>query len=920
MNLLTGSLIFLNPWVLTGLAFLPVIWFLLRVTPPAPKRMLFPPARFLEDLVSREQTASKTPWWILLLRLMILALITVALARPVINPGETIPGRSAVRLVIDNGWAAGPVWSKLSASAMETAGRAARENRPIYILTTAPAPGEDAPVTFGPATGDQAAAIIRGIKPHPWPADYAEAEKLAEKQATGNSLHSVWFSAGIHTKNGDAFINTLQKQGGLDIHLPEPHELPLYIQSPEKTGQGLRAVINGPKNVTVPSDIFIEAVNENGKVIDRQNMVIRAESLPQEILFELPNTLHNKLRLLRIKGRPGAGSVLLLDDQFKRHKVGIITPAGQSQATPLIEDSYYIEKALAPYADILSGNMDEILKEEPSIIIMPNIGAMPPETLNTLEGWVKEGGLLLRFAGPNMTQGENFLVPVPLRQGGRALDGSLSWDKPLTLAPFPKNSPLHGIALPDNIEVKRQLLAEPIDTLPQKTWAALSDGTPFITAGQTGRGLLVLVHTTATPEWSDFALSGTFVQILRRITNMGASKTQRPVNTDGQLQPLIMLDGFGALQTPASFEHTIDGSDFDRTVPSSSHPPGIYGRAGLRVALNIGDRIERPVAIDTLPGSINTKYYDTHKETDLMPALLAIAFLLFLLDWLIMSVMQTSRRRFITMSGLAAARKAALLIATFTILLSTFTAPAMAQEETQPAHYADEIYLAYIKSGLPEIDQTAHKGLGVLSRVLASRTSVEPSGVVGLDPEKDVLAFFPLIYWPVTSDGQSLSPNALRNIQHYLNHGGMILVDTRDTPSSVTRGYAAGRGRNSQALQSMIGALDIPPLVPVSRKHVLGKSFYLLDSFPGRHKGGTLWVEEQSVTGRDGVSSIIIGTNDWASAWADSAGVNQRFLTGRTRDMEMALRFGVNVMMYALTGNYKNDQVHMPHILERLGQ
>ena len=126
-------------------------------------------------------------------------------------------------------------------------------------------------------------------------------------------------------------------------------------------------------------------------------------------------------------------------------------------------------------------------------------------------------------------------------------------------------------------------------------------------------------------------------------------------------------------------------------------------------------------------------------------------------------------------------------------------------------------------------------------------------------------------------------------------------------------------GANAQALVQITAGLNIPALAPIQDGHVLGKSFYLLDSFPGRYSGGVIWVESSSENGRDGVSSVIIGPHDWAYAWAQSAGRNYRSGTD-SRQRELALRFGVNLVMYALTGNYKADQVHVNHILERLGQ
>jgi len=157
-------------------------------------------------------------------------------------------------------------------------------------------------------------------------------------------------------------------------------------------------------------------------------------------------------------------------------------------------------------------------------------------------------------------------------------------------------------------------------------------------------------------------------------------------------------------------------------------------------------------------------------------------------------------------------------------------------------------------------------------------------------------------------------------VQKYLDNGGTILFDTREDVSSAdpTRG-----GANAAALAEMIKGLNVPALAPIKDDHVLGRSFYLLDNFPGRYVNGTIWVEGNSENGRDGVSSVLIGSNDWGSAW-QSYGAQNNGLTyrssGSPRQRELAMRFGVNMVMYALTGNYKADQVHVKYILERLGQ
>jgi hypothetical protein len=147
-------------------------------------------------------------------------------------------------------------------------------------------------------------------------------------------------------------------------------------------------------------------------------------------------------------------------------------------------------------------------------------------------------------------------------------------------------------------------------------------------------------------------------------------------------------------------------------------------------------------------------------------------------------------------------------------------------------------------------------------------------------------------------------------VNKYLRNGGTILFDTR----------SAGGAAEISSLRELARGLDIPPLVPVPQDHVLTRAFYLISEFPGRWSGGTLGVERAGERVNDGVSPVIAGGNDWAAAWAmdDAQRPIYPVVPGGERQREMAYRFGINLVMYTLTGNYKSDQVHVPEILKRL--
>jgi hypothetical protein len=412
----------------------------------------------------------------------------------------------------------------------------------------------------------------------------------------------------------------------------------------------------------------------------------------------------------------------------------------------------------------------------------------------------------------------------------------------------------------------------------------------------------------------------------------------------GALPPLQTLDGFGQLIPPPLRAAPIAPDKIDSMVPGPDHPPGYYGPSGAARAFNLiaAKTVLKPLG--TVEGSSAVSGYIMKKPVALEPWLYLAAIGLFVADILAMLVLS---------GGLRFRRRAiaASVIILVAAALPTSVQPVNAQqavpneaatpneaavpnEPTAPVAGAPDDFalkaalrtrLAYVVTGDPEIDRTSEEGLSGLSKVLRARTALEPAEPMGIDIDKDELSFFPILYWPVREDASPLSDATLAKVDAFMKQGGLIVFDTRDHETGF------GAGAQGEALTRLIGQLDIPPLEPVPESHVLTKSFYLMRSFPGRWDGGSLWVEaepvddaERSERSRrtDGVSSIVITSNDLAGAWALDESNRPIYPTvpGGEVQREMAFRSGVNIVMYALTGNYKADQVHVPALLERLGQ
>lgn len=901
-----GNLAFLNPWALAALAALPGLYYLLRIMPPAPRLVRFPAARFLEGLEPESKTPSHTPWWILLLRMLAAALLLLALARPVLGPSAPVGGSGPLRIIIDNGWGSAQNWDSLAGEAEERIAQAGRQRRNVILLAAVPDGAGHTPEARA-MTATEALSVLKGLKPRPWEADLDALAAFLEKDLNNKNFRgtTLWLSDGLQKPGTDRLANILASGGTLILKKPEDRNLPFLLKSSKNLRPEPSVRLEAPPGSGGGMQTAIQLLGERGQILDERRAVFPAKGQPAEIMFDdLPESLRTQAASFRIAGMKGAQAVYMMDVAGGPKTVGIVASAETAQTRLLAEDSFYLRKALEPYASLATGTLDEIMARNPSMIILPDIGAMPNEQLNALDEWVRSGGLLLRFAGPNMTReaASVALTPAPLRANARNLQGSLSWDKPLRLSPFENDSPFYGLGIPPDVTVSEQILPEISDMAAAQTWASLEDGTPLVTAAPLDAGLLVMVHTTASPAWSNLSLSGLYVDMLKRLLKLSGQAGGVQSLRGGMAQPVKVLDGFGNLQPPGAHVRSIDAAAFDDTQPGPEHPPGLYGRGGLQRALNLGDRLDTPSIIKKPDGVSTLETLGGTKEKDLMPALLSAAMILLLADALIMIALSSSLklRPFFRMAGAAV------------LLFFTFTASgARAQDD---AAYAGGLYLAYIKTGDPALDEQSRKGLAALSTVLGARTSAEPQGVAALDPARDDLSFFPLIYWPLSADQKALPEAAMENLQSYLDHGGTILIDTRDGDP--------GGGPGASALRIALAGLNIPPLAPIPKDHVLTRSFYLLKNFPGRHDG-PLWVEQQSASGRDGVSSVIIGGNDWAGAWAEinpAARLPFRFGSPGQKAQETSLRAGVNIAVYALTGNYKADQVHVPYILQRLGR
>lgn len=585
--LMLGPLGFTAPWVLSALLLLPMLWFLLRAMPPSPRLLRFPAVGLLLGLRDRSPQAARTPWWLLVLRMLAVAAAITAFAGPVWRPVLATGASGPLVLVVDAGWAAAPGWQEKVARGLRALDEAQTGARPVALVL---ADGQDEGVTF--ATGAELADRLRAARPQPWETRYPDPKALADAPA---GLSSLWLSDGLEHPGREDFLKSLRELGPVRVVTPMQAAVSLALADGDEPGLilrheggewAVRAMGPDPQGTERELARLTPGDSETGGGI-----------ITAQVPIALQPELRNRITRFEVEGGASAGAVVLADDRVKRRKVGLVgSGADQAEGQQLLSPLHYIRRALVPVADLVEGGLSDVIRAAPDVIVLadvPEAGFEP-----ALLDWVNEGGLLIRFAGPRMAASESLsqepLLPVRLRAGGRDIGGALSWGDPRGLAPFDENGPFGGLVAPDEVTIRAQLMAEPGPELAAREIARLSDNTPLVTRDVVGQGQVVLFHVTANAEWSSLPLSGLFVEMLTRLMQSARSEIAVADGTTAEQpfwQPVLVLDGFGRASGPGEMG-PVAARDFAEG-PKPGVPAGLYQAGERSVALAAGGPMQK---------------------------------------------------------------------------------------------------------------------------------------------------------------------------------------------------------------------------------------------------------------------------------------------------------------------------------------
>ena len=474
-------------------------------------------------------------------------------------------------------------------------------------------------------------------------------------------------------------------------------------------------------------------------------------------------------------------------------------------------------------------------------------------------------------------------------------------DNILQILDFDENSIFKGLQIPNDIKFYKQLI---INNYNKKisVEARLSDKTPLVSYFNQGEGKVFLFHVTANNQWSNLPLSSLFSEMLNRIVLLSERKYN---NSSGNLTLTKELDGFGTFKKPSKFIIIKNQYILKTIFPSKDFVPGIYENKEITAALNLANRIKEEQFDKKFNNkvSIHTDY--NNKVFDLSGLLLKLVCFLIILDMLITILLKSNLK----VLNKVFFNKFFLNFAFFLFVYFNFN-------YIHSNQLANNTYLAYVKTSEESLDALSLNGLNTISKLLRKRTSISPKGVIGVNINKDKIFYYPFLYWPLSNNLIKLNSESISKIKNYFYNGGIILFDI----VGFDRTDFSLNSKKYNEIKKFLSMLGISNLSQVTKDHTLTKSFYLLSKFPGKWDNKILLIDNNDLNIKDGVSSIILGFNNWASAWAldnNNKPLNP-VVPGGERQRELSYRFAINVTVYALTGNYKADQIHTKSILKRL--
>lgn len=901
----------LFPLALIPLILLPIIWFISKNIPPKPKTQILPSLRFLKGIKTNKPQNFDAPLWLKILRSFAIGLIILGLASPIWQKEKAINNQNNNYIFIfENGLSGANEFeiAKNNAIKIIENNEAISKNSNQYIILQS-ANAQD----IAPKTASNAIAILEKMQPAPF---FTSDKNLLNAFAKINIKAQIfYFGDGLKHQFQNELFNKIKSFGNINYLAPSSPFFAINNVKINENSLNIQIIGNGNSAQLESYDIGNNLLSTNNISTGNNNINLGANII-------------NKITYLKIKGQNNAGATWIINSFEKRLNIGIENI--KNPDNPLLSENYYIENAAKIIGNVNSASIDELVKMRPNAIIFPDRNGFSQNEIQELINYINQGGMVIRYAGAKAASANNdILLPAKISPQIKVMNNSFSWVEN-TIEPFPQNSPLFGLDIDPNIQINGLVRTEESNNV--DIWARLKDKSPLISAKKMGQGYIVLIHMPASSIWSNLALSKYQYEFLRRIM----SKTQGqslPVSERAPTLPLvpqIIINGNGKIEKPNENIKAIAPEDWQKASPSFLTPPGIYEGGS---SLFIMNALKTDFNIEALnPPNYFKKLNIENNQFAFKPILVLFGALLLLFDMIFSSKSNLKFKKPKSFKNIGKIMGALALISLFGFEASPNISKAQNLDENslvpwgqvldepppigsqQETKTNSTLKLAYIITNDEHINNEAKQGLEALAKAMTMRTNAEVAEVVGIHPNSDELAFYPIIYWLLPDNPQSLDEKSTKALDFYMQNGGVVFIDTKGKGKSIKA--------SQDAVKAALNGLHVPPLEKTPQDHVLNRTFYLLHSYPSNFGDANLFIESKessNMSANDGVSPIIIGDGEFAAVWAKFN--NQSPLASRNQeelDQELAIRFGINICMYALTGQYKNDQLHIPMILQRI--
>ena len=905
-----NNIAFTYPFALLLLLFSPVIWKILKSKPLTVELKKFPAISLISKIKSVDNTFENNSLLIIILRFLIFILLVIALSKPYFRNVAKNNELQQVLLIVDDSWESGISWYSKIEKIKGLLDSNSLENI-SYSLVTSSKVNEEKFKFLKNKNSSEILAFINSIKPNSWNSDFSELFKFLEPNLK-NFERIFWFTESLISESKKSFFLKI-KDNNLKIIETSNKDLPPLIFLKEQEIKGnynfeIYDFSNFYKNVVIDCyDIKDRLIlRKNVKGSDKSN----ANWNITEVTLEISKEFDDSIIYFHFNNLMSSTAKIIKTNISGQKKIGIIQPNYSKKMREFSRANFYIENAMKSNHDISIGSASDLISRKISLMFSDDSDSSIISEEKKIIDWIENGGTFVKFGGDkflntiNKKLDKRFFGAFEPESDPINLDHELSFRKDLSIKKFKKGSLFYGLVVPEKIKINKYIeLKKDLEFKNFQHLAYLENGAPLITEFEIGKGKLVFFHIPANTNWSTLPFSILFVNILEKL-NLYSKGVKK--NSNNQIfKPFKILDGLGGFEDPSLNTMNLNSKDLkDNTYPLNyQNPPGIYKNKSDVYGLNIPNYLKDKKYSFSFPDEYLINEFDKFEVKNLRKNIIFCILFLFLLETLL-----TLQNRDIFKIKLF--RSSTKFLGLILIITTVLTFKVQSADEV--INKVNTTKLAYVKTGNKVVDEISKNGILSISEYITSKTSVILGAPDEIDLNEDDIFFYPILYFPFINSKEKVSEKKIRKIQNFINNGGILIFDCKNNFEKLFI---------DDCLDDILLSfkdLDITNPIKLQNDNTLSKSFYLLKEFPGR-RNQDVFISFNNQINNNEVVSVIFGINDWSGSWAKSKnGFELPILSENEEQRTLSFRFGVNMIIYSLTGNYKSDQVHVPEILKRM--